>query len=444
MDIVIPGNEVFKRKHEGHVPTMGGEDVEWRFRGIYGCLEMQNKRRMGKMIADLATHLNPLDLNEIFFHAEKKGGPAKPQQHIDSFREAFTDADLYDLGFKGYPFTVQHEEVIVEERLDRFGASTEWSLLFSEAQVTHVNSYISDHLPFLLKCYPTSLNGQRHGKKFKFENMWVIDPSCREIIAKAWGDVSKTDAVDNMLNKNSFGHVGREISKLEDSLKYLTDAKSRHEVLNKIKEWRHKEEIMWWQGARTNFLKFEDSNTRWFHSRASMRQTTNVISKLQDANGVVYTDPDKLEHIVPITLRPVHERVCKVRELIDADRGWWREDLVGELFLPWTHSEHPTEQLDATGQADLALYEQWTIFGTVSVPFEDDVKVPASGNQFIFKKAGHNPSVLSKRVSNLVLSYRKMKASSEQPKLTFPTSWRPPPMGILKLNFDGGNVGEDS
>ncbi|KAJ8446312.1 hypothetical protein Cgig2_005843 [Carnegiea gigantea] len=275
MDILIPGNEVFKRKHEGHDPTMGvglallweksiklslcsyssnhmdanisweGEDVEWRFTGIYRWPETQNKLRTGEIIADLATHSNFPWV--IFFHAEKNGGPAKPQRHINSFREAFTDANLNDLGFEDYPFTwsrVQHEEVIVEKRLDRFCASTEWSLLFPEAQVTHVNSYISYHLPILLKCYPTNLSRQRHGKKFKFENMWVTDPSCREII----GDVSKTDAVDNVLvkvdscskelaawNKNSFGHVGREISKLEDSLKYLTDAKSWHGVLNKIK-----------------------------------------------------------------------------------------------------------------------------------------------------------------------------------------------------------------
>jgi len=139
----------------------------------------------------------------------------------------------------------------------------------------------------------------------------VTGPPCRGLFAKACGGVSKTDAVDNVLakvdncsmelaawNRNSFGHVGREISKLEDSQKYLTDVMNKHEVLNKIKEWRCKEEIMWWQRARIDFLKYGDSNTRRFRSRANMRWTKNVISKLQDADGVVYTDPDKLEHIV--------------------------------------------------------------------------------------------------------------------------------------------------
>ncbi|KAJ8422909.1 hypothetical protein Cgig2_005750 [Carnegiea gigantea] len=181
--------------------------------------------------------------------------------------------------------------------------------------------------------------------------MWVTDPSCHELIAKAQTLVDNVLAkVDNCSiklaawNKNSFGHVGREISKLEDSLKYLTDPLSKREVLEK--EWRHKEEIMWWQRARTDFLKYRDSNIRWFHSQASMRRTKNVISKLQDADGVVYTDLDKLEHIMesrwmprpfsfqPITLRSANEGVSKVSELIDVDQGCWQEGLVRELFLP--------------------------------------------------------------------------------------------------------------
>lgn len=65
-------------------------------------------------------------------------------------------------------------------------------------------------------------------------------------------------------------------------------------------------------------------------------------------------------------------------------------------------------------------------------------------NRFMFKKADYNPSVLSKRASSFVLSYHEMKDRVEQSVTTFPTMWKPPPMGILKLNFGGGKVGEDS
>ena len=46
---------------------------------------------------------------------------------------------------------------------------------------------------------------------------------------------------------------------------------------------------MWWQRARADFLKFGDVNTRWFHSRASMRWERNAISQIQDDNGVLQT-----------------------------------------------------------------------------------------------------------------------------------------------------------
>ena len=48
---------------------------------------------------------------------------------------------------------------------------------------------------------------------------------------------------------------------------------------------------MWWQHARTDFLKFRDANTRWFPSRASIRPERNTISQIQDDNGVFQTDP---------------------------------------------------------------------------------------------------------------------------------------------------------
>ena len=67
--------------------------------------------------------------------------PGNPQAHIDSFRNAFLDHGLYDVDFARYEYTWSrwhNGRVVVEERLDRFYATMEWSLLFSEANVTHM------------------------------------------------------------------------------------------------------------------------------------------------------------------------------------------------------------------------------------------------------------------------------------------------------------------
>ncbi|KAJ8430219.1 LOW QUALITY PROTEIN: hypothetical protein Cgig2_009397 [Carnegiea gigantea] len=139
-----------------------GEDVTWRSSGVYGWPGSQEKWKTGAPLSDLRTHsrlpwLMGGDLNEIFHHSEKKRGPSKSQTLIDKFRESFLDNGLYDLGYSGYEFTwrnYQQNGTVVEERLDRFCADTDWSLSFPNAHVTHGDSDISDHLPILLK-FPT-------------------------------------------------------------------------------------------------------------------------------------------------------------------------------------------------------------------------------------------------------------------------------------------------
>ena len=109
---------------------------------------------MGELIADLRNHstlpwLVGGDFNEIFYHSEKKGGCPKNQNLLDSFRNFFLDCNLFDLGYSGYDFTwcnFRHSRATIEERLDRFCASTEWSLLYPNASVLHIDSDILDHL----------------------------------------------------------------------------------------------------------------------------------------------------------------------------------------------------------------------------------------------------------------------------------------------------------
>ena len=49
--------------------------------------------------------------------------------------------------------------------------------------------------------------------------------------------------------------------------------------------------------ARSNYLKYGDANTRWFHSRANMRRSRNHIEHLVDDNEVEHSDPNGIENI---------------------------------------------------------------------------------------------------------------------------------------------------
>jgi len=110
------------------------------------------------------------------------------------------DNDLYDLGYSGYAFTwcnYQHNGTVVEETL--FCADTDWSLIYPNAQVTHMDSDISDHLPILLKCSPNAGRGNQQGKHCHFENMWLTDASCKDVITSTWSPSSHANAIDHLL-----------------------------------------------------------------------------------------------------------------------------------------------------------------------------------------------------------------------------------------------------
>ena len=76
-------------------------DPQWRFTGIYGSPETQNKMKTCALLLDLKTHsalpwLIGGDLNEILYNTEKQGGPSKPQTILESFQATLATCDLYD------------------------------------------------------------------------------------------------------------------------------------------------------------------------------------------------------------------------------------------------------------------------------------------------------------------------------------------------------------
>lgn len=132
------------------------------------------------------------------------------------------------------------------------------------------------------------------------EDQWISsrDKTNFSDINKALGRV--------MLNLHSWSkrmckNVVREIENVWKELVAATlsnaDSGSLRRLSDKLHELLYREEMLWLQRSRINWLKEGDRNTRFFHSRVVWRAKKNRISKLRDADGNVKTSIPVLENM---------------------------------------------------------------------------------------------------------------------------------------------------
>jgi hypothetical protein len=98
-----------------------------------------------------------------------------------------------------------------------------------------------------------------------------------------------------------FGDVRKKVEVLHNRLADLRANPSwlapNHEeikICDKIVELNHREEIMWRQRPRIQCLAEGDSNTQFFHRKASGRKKKNNITKLSKADGSSTSDPAEM------------------------------------------------------------------------------------------------------------------------------------------------------
>ena len=102
-------------------------------------------------------------------------------------------------------------------------------------------------------------------------------------------------------NKTTFGHVGKQVTDLRKKLQMLeamkcnaTNMEEIHATKVELNRWLGIEEEMWRQRSRNNWLKAEDRNTTFFHTKGSNRFQRNTISRIMDANNGWREDGDQI------------------------------------------------------------------------------------------------------------------------------------------------------
>lgn len=131
---------------------------EWRFTGIYGFPEDENKEKTGALLKALAraTEVPWLcggDFNLMVMASEEKAGGDFNVHEAEILRSAMEECRFIDMGFVGYGFTWSNNRggaANIQERLDRFFMNKLWQTKFPGSFVSHLTERKSDHLPLVV------------------------------------------------------------------------------------------------------------------------------------------------------------------------------------------------------------------------------------------------------------------------------------------------------
>ncbi|KAL5750859.1 hypothetical protein ACOSP7_025462 [Xanthoceras sorbifolium] len=216
------------------------------------------------------------DFNEVLRDEEKVGGRFRSHAAISSFRDAIDSCRLVDIGYQGSLFTWsnrQNGDSLIQERLDRVLCSMTW------AQEADCRSVV--------------------------EQAWQSNQNV-SVILDLLGSVAAVTSSLSSWNQQKRRQFNQEINDL------LRQLKEEHNVQGGFKvnwdrirdiEWKldkvlAKKEEYWRQRSRTLWLQGGDKNTKFFHSKASLRRKRNRILGLMDDNGTWRDKDFEIEKVV--------------------------------------------------------------------------------------------------------------------------------------------------
>ena len=178
---------------------------------------------------------------------------------------------------------------VIWERLDRGVANYDWMARFLTVIIRHLHCVASNHRPILLVFDPNGEATRWKRKPFRFEEMWLVEKECGATVKKAWeiqpnGNhmyrvVTKIRKCKKLLKSWSKEHFGSIKNKLRSKKDLLWKAEEdsakggNHEVVvqlcRKLNVLLDKENRMWFQQSRAQWLACGDWNTKFFHGVAT-------------------------------------------------------------------------------------------------------------------------------------------------------------------------------
>uniref|UniRef100_A0A803PVR0 Reverse transcriptase domain-containing protein n=1 Tax=Cannabis sativa TaxID=3483 RepID=A0A803PVR0_CANSA len=278
----------------------------WRLTGCYGEPNRNFRHRTWNLLKSLTTQYDHpwciiSDLNNVVSQEDKKGGNPYPTWLIDGFNEALAACNLCDIDLVGYPYTWERGRGTsnwVEVRLDRALANQKWLEIFNSAKLINMEISSSDHCPILLIPYDQDVYLTK--KRFRFENAWLREPMCAQIVKDSWElccmktVTEKIDYCGQSLAEWGKSYTGNFKSRIQQCKKEVRTWKKRRdpasiakfqEAEKELFEVYAQREVFWRQRSKQLWLREGDNNSKYFHASATSRKKNNSISKLRDSVG---------------------------------------------------------------------------------------------------------------------------------------------------------------
>ena len=155
---------------------------------------------------------------------------------MEAFRDILDECGFKDLGFVGGKYTWCRGlwgDNTIWERLDRAVATTNWIKLFPTTKVLHLECGSSNHKPIII--LPKGIQ-KKCQKPWRFEQMWLEDASCSEVVDLAWrwnflgspidqveGKIQECQAKLNQWSRVSFGNITQTLKEKKEQLRWVEE-----------------------------------------------------------------------------------------------------------------------------------------------------------------------------------------------------------------------------
>uniref|UniRef100_A0A803NVH1 DUF4283 domain-containing protein n=1 Tax=Cannabis sativa TaxID=3483 RepID=A0A803NVH1_CANSA len=245
-----------------------GEQGSWRLTGLYGEPNRSLRHKTWNLMRTLKPRSNlPWciigDLNNVASQQDKRGGNPYPNRLI--------------------------EEAVVTQTLVR---------TYSLAKLINLEISTSDHCPIHLLV--ETIERVAVKRFFRFENSWLREPLCFQIVKDIWDLYSNCSVIDKIQycgekliewGQDFTGNFKDRIKKCKEEMKAWKTGRDLVSIQNyktaevKLQEVLLQKEIFWRQRSKQLWLREGDQNSKYFHAMASSRRRNNSISKLKRKDG---------------------------------------------------------------------------------------------------------------------------------------------------------------